>query len=268
MQTEDKSYGILVYHQQPLPLAYDLLFDIDSKSLIIVVNKKLAERLTALEPQMPILQAIEKVCKFGAWSVDEHSFGYLPTQAEVDNFNFTYRFTDIGNQDKRLKIICALHVLFIITIISSPAEIQPAQPSINQSLLLENCWYGEHGLGEFAIGGQISQEFFDYTNNLARVLKPGYILQLPEVEEAMIAVYYFNKKDFSHSERYNFKCYLRPDTFGFSCPGNACDLDYNISGSKNRLSPHNIDSSFQQLTLLAGLAKLNQCFREQKTFTQ
>ena len=54
-----------------------------------------------------------------------------------------------------------------------------------------------------------------------------------------------------------------PKWIHFTIPGNACGLDPEHYSSENpnegyELQPHNVDSSFQQLCFLMGLAKLHE----------
>lgn len=65
----------------------------------------------------------------------------------------------------------------------------------------------------------------------------------------------------------NYHAWCRqPKWINLSVPGNACGLDpsdyYDTSLDRGyTLSPHNTDSSWQQLTLLVGLAKLHELIR-------
>ena len=61
-----------------------------------------------------------------------------------------------------------------------------------------------------------------------------------------------------------YRVWLRSDGVPiFNCPGDACDLSPtgNNYDAGCELSPHNTDSPLQQLTLLSGLAGLNQAAR-------
>jgi hypothetical protein len=92
---------------------------------------------------------------------------------------------------------------------------------------------------------------------------------LDDVEIAMQAAdhHMWRNKKFI-SQPYDFRVMCRqPKWINFTVPGNACGLDpsdYNDQSPENgyRLSPHNTDTGFQQLTLLVGLAKLQDLIRK------
>ncbi len=69
-----------------------------------------------------------------------------------------------------------------------------------------------------------------------------------------------------HSTQYRAVC-RQPKWINLSVPGDACGLDpsdyYDKSLERGyKLSPHNVDSGLQQLSLLMGLAKLHSLARE------
>ncbi|MBU6370622.1 MAG: hypothetical protein KGH93_00560 [Patescibacteria group bacterium] len=70
---------------------------------------------------------------------------------------------------------------------------------------------------------------------------------------------------------YEFRAACRqPKWINLTVPGNACGLDPSSYSDETPergycLAPHNTDSSIQQLTLLAGLAKLHELVRRDKT---
>ena len=102
-------------------------------------------------------------------------------------------------------------------------------------------------------------------------LKPdGYVLV--DVVEAMRAVdrhMYLQKKGESLFSRFEAYC-RKPKWVILTVPGNACGLcpDMLNHGKIEEgylLAPHNTDSTFQQLALLTGLARLHDLVRENKT---
>jgi hypothetical protein len=98
----------------------------------------------------------------------------------------------------------------------------------------------------------------------------------PDFEEliikAMRKVYYHMHQE-QDSDEYMRKYYFRFDLrengrFHLDCPGNACGLDpshMDMGGIDEgfELSPHNTDTPSQQLTLLAGLAKICDLYRQE-----
>lgn len=74
------------------------------------------------------------------------------------------------------------------------------------------------------------------------------------------------ENDSYHSVQYRALC-RHPKWINLSVPGDACGLDPNEYYDKSlergyKLSPHNVDSGLQQLSLLMGLAKLHSLARE------
>lgn len=84
-------------------------------------------------------------------------------------------------------------------------------------------------------------------------------IKLSEVTEVTKFVY---SKMFGWKEyyQYDFNAWISKGMFVINCPGNACGLHpsdwYSFKNEGFKFSCHNVDSSAQQLTLLAGLAVL------------
>lgn len=96
--------------------------------------------------------------------------------------------------------------------------------------------------------------------------------RLTDVEKAMFQAHNHMWRDEEFQEKpWDFIAICRqPKWINFTVPGNACGLDPNDYHDSEkldlgyRLSPHNTDSSLQQLTLLIGLAKLQELIRSVK----
>jgi len=129
----------------------------------------------------------------------------------------------------------------------------------------------------------VAIEFFNtgtrlYGCSLLASLTPRFVSWLSTEEEthhwkevaaAMAAAYFAlwpGSRKFC-SEKSDFRPMLRkPYWVHLDVPGNACGLDpeghdFVEEGYGYELVPHNTDSAIQQLTLLAGLARLNQMAR-------
>lgn len=93
-------------------------------------------------------------------------------------------------------------------------------------------------------------------------------LHLPEAERAMTEAHFqiWQKPlDRYDLRRHEVVCHP-PKSIHLSCPGNACGLDPEYSRTEDwgyMLQPHNVDSRIQQLTLLAGIAKLHDLVRQE-----
>lgn len=94
--------------------------------------------------------------------------------------------------------------------------------------------------------------------------RQGEWTELPEISEAMMrASQHMLKSRFGNNVR-DYRAYCRqPKWINMSVPGNACGLDPDYHDERElevgyRLCPHNVDSSYQQLTFLVGLAKLHE----------
>jgi hypothetical protein len=117
------------------------------------------------------------------------------------------------------------------------------------------------GLHGGSLGGKFGPEMAEYLH----LLTDGSFKKLTR---AMMFAHSSMVKFRAHDEfcfRYggdNGRIYL-------SCPGNACDIlmePYNFNTkSGGEISCHNVDSAFQQITLLVGLAKLCDLWEEQNS---
>lgn len=76
-----------------------------------------------------------------------------------------------------------------------------------------------------------------------------------------------NKENDKEYNEYATRIRINKFFLNLSCPGDSCGLDpenydENCADTGYKLLPHNLDSPFQQFTLLAGLAKICQLARE------
>lgn len=92
---------------------------------------------------------------------------------------------------------------------------------------------------------------------------------IPEMISAMQVTYGYMSGELKEYEKHDFRAYAH-DWKGWlnvSCPGNACGL-HPLRGTEvdrgYNFSCHNVDSPIQQITLLAGLAALNDRTRREK----
>lgn len=134
-----------------------------------------------------------------------------------------------------------------------------------QLLIIENMLVesGLHG-SEFSV--KLSKRFCIWLER--QIEDKEYRALEVEVEEAMKEAHFqMWQKPLSKREQreHRVDCHP-PKSIHLSCPGNACGLDPEHSRIEDRgyrLHPHNVDSRIQQLTLLAGIAKLHDLVRQE-----
>lgn len=90
-----------------------------------------------------------------------------------------------------------------------------------------------------------------------------------EIKEAMVSAHCRMAGPLLPYQEHDFRAWVRkPYWINLSVPGNACGLDpsgyYEEEGRGFKMLPHNTDTPIQQLSLLAGLAKMYQLARQEK----
>lgn len=122
-------------------------------------------------------------------------------------------------------------------------------------------------------GGSLSGEFSLFLRIFLSSLWEGQPTQIIEMIQAMKVAYRFMFRQKEELIKYSF-CAGISSKFGHvstNCPGNTCGLDpdcgagYEVKelGYGYKFGSHNVDSSAQQLTLLAGLAALHDKARKE-----
>lgn len=160
----------------------------------------------------------------------------------------------------RRSLRCTLYILFMALSLSE----RETGCAIPQLMTIENI-----GIREEMYGGTL--------NAIVTPTLASWLSQQPDhwhLEPVLAAM-----KDAYHAmwaskpDYFQFGAICRqPKWINLSVPGNACGLDPSDYYDKSpdtgyKLSPHNTDSGLQQLTLLAGLAKLCDLAREEKPQT-
>jgi len=114
-------------------------------------------------------------------------------------------------------------------------------------------------------GGSLSGEISIYMKDiLASFLGK---VRFTEITDAMRSCYdqMVGLREF---HKWSFDAYIENGRFIINCPGDACGLHpsdwYERKGEGFEFSCHNVDSSIQQLTLIAGLAKLCDLVRDRE----
>ena len=119
---------------------------------------------------------------------------------------------------------------------------------------------GDKGMGARGVSGEFSAK-------LVRWFKTFEMAKFPNIEKVMRDVYarMIGEKDYL---AYEFKAVIHHDgAFHLSVPGNACGIDPDGSSRIEQEGygylPHNVDSTVQQLSILSGLAALNDLARRE-----
>ncbi len=98
-------------------------------------------------------------------------------------------------------------------------------------------------------------------------------ISLPDVEEVMFQTWNTITRNEFKEKGNEFQAVITPDgRFALICPGNACDVSIyhdqlygdEIGTQSVQFSCHNLDGAVQQITLLAGIAKLCELARNDK----
>lgn len=229
-------------------------------------------------------------------------FGYANAQLGEDNAGFMlpipdlfgnkefgyrncgYWTTEDGEVHLRLQLrpypwtlCCSLSIFMLVRALGFPFEEGCRQSNRVQDVaLLTNADRYSGGYGH-AVTGWISGDILgwlkDYAKNKVRELGIMEAAPMhPDVIRAQQAAWHAISNP--EMKKYAGKCYIHgwvrdSGAFTMNCFGDACDLsvypDQISEGEMRRsveLGCHNLDNADQQLTLLAGLAKICQLARE------
>lgn len=147
------------------------------------------------------------------------------------------------------------------TFFSIPLEFPEKETSVSfpQLMIVRTTTANElHG---GSLGGDVSIPFKQWLMSLG-----NDEINIPEMNNAMQIAY---KKMYrlTDYDKHSFFAHKKGEgRFITSCPGDACGLNpadwYDHKGEGYRFSCHNVDSPLQQITLLAGLAKLHDLARK------
>lgn len=169
----------------------------------------------------------------------------------------------------RMKLFCGTLTIKALTMaLAVPADERKSnrQQQVDISM---RCDHDAVGYGH-AVGGYVSQRLLDWLRRHATTSSERYIPLPEDVVRAMRQAWSAVATDQRLSWTRDCGAYVAPDgRFSLNCFGNACDLAIYPDGSCGRMTDpyvqfgcHNLDSADQQITLLAGLAKLCEVARE------
>lgn len=232
------------------------------------------------------------VCAFNncadAYLPDTEASFNLPTPDLFDNKEFGYRncgYWTIENTKVHLRfplrpdpwaMYCTLSIFMLVKALDSPfAEAAPSNRTQDVSLLTL-CELGRFGGYGHAIGGWFSENILRWLREYAQGKVRAFgILEAapmhPEVIRAMQATWHNiatgELKQYA-SSREVYGWIRENGSFSLNCFGDACDIgiypdQWLDEGCELvEFGCHNLDTAYQQLTLLAGVAKLCQLARE------
>lgn len=156
---------------------------------------------------------------------------------------------------KEVKAISAS--LTVLTIYLRCYEIETSTP---YPQLMTFQTITEEGMHGGSLSGEISIPLYNFLKAF------GEHAELSEVIRAM-KIAHDTMVGNRELYQYSFDAYVKKGHFIINCPGDACGLNpsdwYTHEGQGYEFSCHNVDSPIQQLTLLVGLATLNDMARRE-----
>lgn len=280
--------------REEVPCWYDLSWDNKRCSIILKIHKDFVTSLDWMGSKSPIVEEMKEEFEFESFSSDfsknlgfddvfkfeketEHFYSYLiempsPSIAPCETcslqmeFDFPDQFSDIlcpecwGRKqriDTDWQTAYAISATFTIFFFLpyNPAE-NPVSFTYPQLINIQTCTLRDMH------GGSLSGGYLYPTGKWLASHKPGF--EITSIKEAMISAYekMHHEKQDDMNRICNFKATIDYENgwLNTSCPGDACGLHPERSPPNNefgyRFSCHNVDTPFQQLTLLTGLAAL------------
>ncbi len=247
-----------------IPAWYELSVK-DEKTLLIRIHVAAMDRLEKIKKNLPIVTDYEKLStdSFTEFKIGKSwGFGEVLISCKSDHKDW-------------LAYECILPVLR-----SDKTNILGLRSTL--AMLFTTLWLFEEStdckrpqlmvVDNFVVGGYLWGGALNVTLTptvIAYLSKIPNNFCLTDVEKAMIradAHMWPERKSSSYFHYFQALC-RQPKWINFTVPGNACGLDpdgyYDTSLDRGySLGPHNTDTSLQQLTLLVGLAKLQDLIRK------
>lgn len=143
----------------------------------------------------------------------------------------------------------------LTTLLAEPVK---AECAVKQIMTVKTSF--DTGLHGGSLGAGISKALAEWIRS-----EPEDVARL--AAQAMHMAYRKMMGEDGRSRMGEFRSVAHPNGhIHLSCPGNACGLDPELYSSEDRgyeLAPHNVDTPWQQFTLLAGLAAIHSEARRQ-----
>lgn len=236
------------------------------KSIVISVDPQAAKFIQEAlsKPDIPIVEDLEQrlgLAKFIPPTKDDWGFG--PVLQKISGGNESWVSWQCAfPEDKKLPekkrsfpfaVSGSLTVLYLVLDLFREASAED-----KKQLLYINM----------AAGREMASNHLDAW--LGKSLMP-YLASFPDhhlhkgVEETMRVTYEIMTGDKDIFPSYFAARFRQPNWLNLSCPGNGCGLDpeyYRTDGRGYTLLPHNVDTPYQQLSLLAGLAFIHREARQ------
>ncbi len=256
------------------PTVYDLGVGVGSKSLTISIHNEVLANIQDLlsKPTIPLLASLRKQLQLPEFIRlgEQPLWGFGPVLGNLPSKKDNYSLVECqlpivnktvdfrkANWETAYATSATLNLLFSYLETLDDIEIPDNgfYQLVHAQLLTAE---GMHGgslfvtLAKTLMPWLASQPNESGSRNIGNVMKLAY--------EHMVG----HNNIFDQSD---FRVWFRqPKWVNLSVPGNACGLDptdyYDRQGEGYRLSPHNVDSPVQQLTLLMGVAAICESARK------
>ncbi|HEC33052.1 MAG TPA: hypothetical protein ENI63_02205 [Candidatus Kaiserbacteria bacterium] len=206
---------------------------------------------------------------FGNYTFGYDRCGYIDISEEEVYFHFELR--DDINVNR-----ISLTIWFMLLVLNNMLVDEEIKQSNRRQFIEINtiCKRGMHG---HSMSGTISLDLGKWLKKQGENIPDEGTFSrayLPEVEEVMCHVWNKIRLGKIKKNKKDFRAIISPDgRFSLVCPGNACDVSIyydqlygDVLGTRSvRFACHNLDTAIQQVTLLAGLAKLCELARNDET---
>ncbi|MDD5430760.1 MAG: hypothetical protein PHP03_00845 [Candidatus Pacebacteria bacterium] len=280
--------------KENVPCFYDLSWQPKPPAIILKIHKDLASEIKPIPNDAPFVIGYRAEFGFTSFigSFNENLFGFngalqkqKPDGGEFINFLvwipklqwFTGNICPVCNgkgKDTELELGCikcggtgkekksdrdwinaraisaSLKLFFMVASMVTYEEKWRNTACKNSQLLELTLATGREFYGG-QILGKIGKPFHKFLSSMGKK-------ELDELNATTFAAYSQLFESISNHDRFFFRSHNYNGHLHFDCPGNACGLDF----EEEEFSGHNTDTPAQQITLLAGLAKLCDMARE------
>ncbi len=287
MSTLNEYFNIM---REDIPAWYEISWDDENKAIVVRVHRAVLNQLGLLTNEAPIIRILSTdidLSDFVPFGESNWGFGQVLEQIGEDDKYISFRVSlprviwtiskakredrfgfkglpERGyNWQAAYNLSASLNVLFLALAFSLREEIiweNEIPQLVNCKLQTSKESYGG------ALSIRLSKALVDW------LAKYQVNEDIPEASEALFeaysAMYEFKDEEAIAFNRHylNARVLSIKQRITLNCPGDACGLDPdNMNEIRDRgyeLVPHNTDTPIQQLTLLAGVAKLCDIYRE------
>lgn len=258
-----------------IPHTYDLSFVSEQGMIHIVftipkeLRDKFVERVSLLTTRYEDYahSYCESEVSFALFlpTLFETKFGYEECGSVVEDDMNIHTYVALGPYPRAKHCALTIHV---ITSALLETEVQPIPDRPQQACIQTVCNDGD--MNGHAMGGDISPQLLQWIQKHipeeeAHARVPGEVVTAMQTAWQCIT-----QKEIAFPDEFWGMLHSK-GRFALGCPGDACDIaiypDQMYSAALDMPSPfgcHNLDTAQQQLTLLAGLAKLCELARKEE----